>query len=196
MILSSFTHIPTLKRVPHPKKELWIVISKKTRLNRSPSQQRTLLCYIEKDKTESFPIPTENSALLHQKRQDWTVPHANKELCIVISKKTRLNRSPSQQRTLHCYIEEDKTEPLPIRTENSALLYRKRQDWTVSHLNSELGAVTSKKTRLNRSPSQQRTLHCYLEKDKTELFRISTKNSALLHRKRQDWTVPHPNREL
>ena len=66
------THIHTLKHpmVPHPNRELCNVISKKTRLNRSPSRQRTLYCYIEKDKTEPFPIPTENSALLSRKRQD------------------------------------------------------------------------------------------------------------------------------
>ena len=146
--------------VPHPNREFRIVIPKKTKLKRIPSQQRTLHCHIEKDKTEPFPIPIENSVLLHRKRQDWTVPHPKRELWIVISKKTRLNRSPSQQRTLLCYIEKDKTESFPIPTENSALLHQKRQDWTVPHANKELCIVISKKTRLNRSPSQQRTLHC------------------------------------
>ena len=144
----------------------------------------------------AFPIPKKNSGLLYRKRQDWIVPHPNRELCFVISKKTRPNLSPSQQRTLHCYIKKDKTEPFPMPTKNSALLYRKRQDWTVPHHNRELCIVISKKTRLNRCPSEQRTLHCYIEKGKTEPFPIRTENSALLHRKRQDWTVPHPNREL
>ena len=103
---------------PNPNRELCIVTSKKTRLNRSPSQQRTLHCYIEKDKknrcpsqqrtlhchiekgkTGPFPIRTGNSALLHRKGQDWTFPHSNSELCIVASKKTRLNRSPCHTRT-------------------------------------------------------------------------------------------------
>ena len=193
------------------------MISKKTRLNRDSSQQRILHGYIEKDKTEAFPIRTENSALSYRKRQDWTVPHANRELCIVISKKTRLNRSPSQKRTLDCYIEKDKTESFLIPTENSALLYRKRQDWIFPHPNRELCIVTSKKTRLNRSPwqqrtrpskhvihfesitkvrPQQRTLHCHIEKDKTEPFPIPIENSVLLYRKRQDWTVLLPKREL
>ena len=39
-------------------------------------------------------------------------------------------------------------------------------------------------------------MHCYLEKDKPELFPISTKISALLYWKREDLTVLHPNREL
>ena len=114
----------------------------KTRLNRCPSEQRTLHCYIEKGKTEPFPIWTENSALLHRKRQDSTVPHRKRELCIVISKKTRLNCSPYQQRTLHCYIEKNKTEPFPIPKENSILLARKRPDWTVPHSNTEHTRLT------------------------------------------------------
>ena len=72
----------------------------------------------------------------------------------------------------HRYIEKDKTEPFHIPT-----------DWTVSHLNRELGVVTSKKTKLIRSTSQQ-----------TEPFPIWTENSTLLHRKSQNWSVPHPNR--
>ena len=128
------------------------------------SQQRTV--NTKKGKTASIPI-TENFALLPWKRQAWTVVHINTELCIVILKKTRLNLSPSQQRTLHCYIKKDKTEPFPMPTKNSALLYRKRQDWTVPHPNRELCIVISKKTRLTRFPSQQRTLHCCIKKDKT-----------------------------
>ena len=54
-----------------------------------------------------------------------------------------------------------------------ALLHRTYMDRPP---NCELGAVTSKKIRVNRSPWQQRTL------------------SALLPRKRQDWTVLHINK--
>ena len=134
------------------------------------------------------------------KRQDWTVPHPNRLNCFISKQrtrrcyiqKTRLSRSPSQQ-----------TEPFPIWTENSALLHRKRQklnrgnprtkdktepfpistDWTVSHLNTELDVVTSKKTKRIRSTSQQ-----------IDPFPIWAESSTLLHRKRQDRTVPHPNR--
>ena len=79
-------------------------------------------------------------------RKHWIGLHyKRKELCIVTSKKTRLNCSSYQQRALHCYIEKDTTEPFPIPT-----------GWTVSHLKKEIGVVTLKKTKLNRSPSQQR----------------------------------------
>ena len=137
------------------------LISKKTRKNRASSQQRILHGYI---KIESFSIPTENFASLHQKRQEWTVPHAptknsallyrrlrdwtvphslsdiktlfhpNRELWPPKKEKLTVfqpNCSPYQQRTLHCYIENDNTEPFPIPTENSTLLARKRPDWTI-----------------------------------------------------------------
>ena len=82
----------------------------------------------------------------------------------------------------------------------------KKKKWTVSQPNCSLSDIkalfhpnrelwTPKKEKLPVSLSQ-RTLHCYLEKDKPELFSISTQNSALLYWKRQDFTVPHPNREL
>jgi len=97
--------------------------------------------------------------LLHTlKRQDWIVLNANIGLFVVISKKSGQSRSPSQQRLLHGYVEKGKTEPLPLRTENSILLHRK----TVPNPNGEL------------SPSQQRTLHCCVKKDKTEPFPLPT----------------------
>ena len=85
---------------------------KKIMLSRSQSEQGALHCYVEKDKIEPFPIPTANSALVHRKRnrQAWTVPHPNKDVFIVTSKKTRPNCYPSQQNNLHCYLEKDKTE--------------------------------------------------------------------------------------
>ena len=52
--------------------------------------------------------------------------------------------------------------------------------------NSKLGAVTSKKARLNRFPSKQWTRCCYIKKGKTKPFPIQTVNSVLLHRKRQN----------
>ena len=87
-------HIPTDRTVSHLNRELGVVTSKKTKLIRSTSQQ-----------TELFPIWTENSTLLHRKRQNSSVPHPN-----------RLNRFPSEQRTRRCYIEKDKTDPFPIAT--------------------------------------------------------------------------------
>ena len=193
-MISSQNHCKGLpRRFPHRNRKLCIVISKKTRLNCSPYQQRSLHRYIEKDMTEPFSnirltfmilskinssllqdektvfIPTsyaiENTASVYVTKgktepfsipTDWTVAHLNTDLGVVTSKKTKLNRSPSQQKNLHYY----------------------------SHLNTELGVVTSNKTKMNRSPSQQKTLHCYFEKEKTELFAISTKKSSLIHRKR------------
>ena len=99
-----------------------------------PSQQRTMHCHIEKDKTEPFPIPIENSVLSYWKRQDWTVPHAKWELWIV-------NRKRQDWIVPH--------------SKRELCLYRKRQDWIFSHPNRELCIVRSKKTILNRSPCQQ-----------------------------------------
>ena len=128
------------------------------------------------------------------------------------SKKTRLNRSPSQQ-----------TEPFAIWTENSVVLHRKTQNWTVRHRNREVCLVSSKtigrivphinkdfalfhrkrqnwtvlhSNRLNRFPSEQRIRCCYIENNKTESFPIATEKSALLPRKRQDWIVACINKEL
>ena len=86
-------------------------------------------------------------------------------------KKIMLSRSQSEQGALHCYVEKDKIEPLPIPTANSALLYRKRQDWTVPNPNRE-------------------HCHCYIEKDWTEPCSIPTANSALLYRKIQEKPLP------
>ena len=68
----------------HRKRHDWTV-PHSNRLNRFPSEQRNRRCYIEKDKTEPFPIATETSALLPRKR-----------FRIVTSKKTSLNCSPYQ----------------------------------------------------------------------------------------------------
>ena len=72
----------------------------------------------------------------------------NSEFGAVISKKTRLNRSFSKQRTWRCYIERDKAVSFP-------------KLWTRS--------VTSKKTRANPSPKQW-IRYCYIEKDKSPWF--------------------------
>ena len=75
----------------------------KIMLKRSQSEQGALHCYVEKDKihTPPFTIPTANTVLLSRKRQDCLLPYPNRGLCFVISKKRRLNRSRSQQRTQH-----------------------------------------------------------------------------------------------
>ena len=128
--------------------------------------------------------------LLHQKRQDWTVSHPNSELGDVTSKKARLNRLPSKQWT---------------RCQHRTVI-TKNKKWTVSQPNCSLSDIKAlfhpnrelwipKKEKLLLSQSQ-RTMHCYLEKDKPELLSISTQNSALLYWKRQDFIVPHFNREL
>ena len=144
----------TRRTVAHPNSELCIVISKQARLNRSQSEQGTLHCYIEKDKTEPFPILTANSALLHQKGRDWIGPHVNIEngedwtvlpadieLCIGISKKIRLNRAPSQRRTL-----------LYCNRLDSALLQRKNTRRIVAFPNRELCIDISRKAKLNYCP--------------------------------------------
>ena len=68
----------------HRKRQNWSV-PHPNRMNRSLSEQRTWRCYIENNKTDPFHIPT-----------DWTVSHLNRELDVVTSKKTKLNRSTSQ----------------------------------------------------------------------------------------------------
>ena len=63
--------------------------------------------------------------------------------------------------------------------------------------NSKLGAVTSKKARLNRFPSKQWTRCCYIKRGKTKPpFPNRTVNSVLLYRKRQAWSVSHSNSKL
>ena len=109
-------------------------------------------------------VPSPTLTLSHshtQKKSCWAVPNPNRELFIVTSKKTRLNRCPSQQRTLHCDIEKGKTEPFSIRTGNTAI-------------------VISKKRRLNRTRSQQRTQHCCIKKEKTKPFPLLTWKCASL----------------
>ena len=82
------------------------------------SEQGTLHCYVEKEKilTTPFTIPTANTVLLSRKRQDRLLPYPNRGLCFVISKKRRLNRTRSQQRTQHCCIKKEKTKPFPLLT--------------------------------------------------------------------------------
>ena len=246
--------------VSHLNSDLGAVTSKRTRPRRFPFEQWPWRCYIEKNKTERFPIWTVTLALLYRKKQDWAVSHLNSDLCAVTSEKTifiekdktepffiwtvtlallhrkkqdravshlnsdlallhrkkqdwavshlntdlgsvtseqtRLSRFPFEQWPWRCYIKKNKTEPFPIALENSALLYWKRQDRTVSHLNSDLAAVTSEKTRLSRFPSEQLPWLRYIEKNKTEPFPIAAINCVLLPWKSQDWTVPHINKEL
>ena len=119
-------HIAAVWTVSHLNRELGVVTSKKTKLIRASSQQAELfpipclgsrLTFVILSKSDPFHIPT-----------DWTVFHLNRELDVVTSKKTKLNR---------CYIEKDKTDPFHIPT-----------DWTVSHLNRELDVITSKKTKV------------------------------------------------
>ena len=72
---------------------------------RSPAQERSVRCYIEKGKTDLFPFWSVNFALLHRKRQDWSVVHRNNELCIVTLKNRRLECSAYHPRTSHSYID-------------------------------------------------------------------------------------------
>ena len=89
-----------------------MVTSKKTRLNRSPSQQ-----------TEPFPIWTENSALLHRKRQNWTVPHRNHaSLTFVILSKTEFHATIPKILTW-----------FTSQKESFNLIQPCSKDWTGSH---------------------------------------------------------------
>ena len=73
-----------------------------------------------------------NSVMLHRNRQGSSVYPSDRDLSILILRKTILNRSPSHQKNLRSYTEIDKTEPFPIGkdktelslipTENSLLL--------------------------------------------------------------------------
>ena len=188
-----------------------VVTWKKTKLNRSTSQQ-----------SEPFPIWTENSALLHRKKQSWSVPHPNRLNCFPY-----VSWHPSNC----CDTFENWSVPHPNRL--NRLLYRKKQNWAVPHpnrlncLNAEwwmmmddewsrpscvtestesvyftkgktlfhsnlvaqhiptdwTDVITSKKTKVIRSTSQQ-----------TEPFPIWTDNSMLLHRKGKNRSVSHPSR--
>ena len=156
--------------VPNPNRELFIVTSKKTRLNRCPSQQRTLHCDIEKGQTEPSPIRTGNTA-------------------IVISKKTGLNRAPSQRRTLHCYIEKYKKNRCPSEQRALHWYIEKGKTESLPNPNRELCIVTSKKTRRNRScfPTENSALSRRQRSE--EPLPIRTLDSALLYRNKQSWTV-------
>ena len=85
------------------KVRLWLITSKKERLNRSQRpkprfvsfQQRTVTNYIEKEKTEPFPKTQASFRFM---------------------KKTKLHRSPSQDST--CCSEKDKTAPFAIPIES------------------------------------------------------------------------------
>ena len=107
----------------HLNRELWLITSKKKRLNRFQrpkphlvsSQQRTVTNYIEKEKNEPFP-KTQAFRFIS------TVESITKvRLWLITSKKERLNRSQRpkprfvsfQQRTVTNYIEKEKTEPSP-----------------------------------------------------------------------------------
>ena len=142
MILSSFTHthIPTLKPPMSAEIPALLYIEKakieqKKRLQHERMRHKKDLSSLAHTPTHTThtlkrPTSTENHIVhthIHTLKHPM-VPHPNRELCNVISKKTGLNRFPSRQRTLHCYIEKNKTEPFPIPTENSALSYRKRPD--------------------------------------------------------------------
>ena len=162
-------------------------------------------------------IPTENSALSYRKRQNWTFHHPNRELCIVISKKTRLNRCPSEQpnRELWLITSKKKIELLPTANWGFPHLHSLSDIKTLFHPNRELWPPKKEKQTVSQSncsldtrkdqpcleqASQQRTLHCYIEKeDKNEPFLIKT----LFHSNRELWlpkkekrTVCQPNCSL
>jgi len=208
ILLHSHTHTHIFSRnqiVPHPNRELCIVTPQKTR------------------KTQPFTTPITNSAFLHQNRHDWTVSYANIALCIVISKGTRLNRSPSQtvnsvllyqkrheeplpnrkrqdwtvpnpnREHCHCYIEKDWTEPCPIPTANSALLYRKIQEKPLPLRTESSAVIYRKRQNWIVAQSEQRTLHCYIEKDKTEPFLLPNRELCFIMSTKKWRTVAHSN---
>ena len=141
--------------------------------------------------------PTKNSALLYRKLRDWTVPHSlsdiktlfhpNRELWPPKKEKRTVSQPncslyttkdqpclehASLQRTLLCVIEKDDRTVInsklkcPIRQQDmissqQRLWLPKMENRTVSqancllfHPNREQCIVISKKTKLNRSPSQ------------------------------------------
>ena len=166
-------------------------ITKKTMLSRSQSEQGTLT--YRKDKTESWPIPTGNSALIYRKRQeeplpiptansalwyrkrpDWTVPNPNREHC-------------------HCYIEKDWTEPCSIPTANSALLYRKIQEKPLPLRTESSALIYRKRQNWIVAQSEQRALHCYIEKDKTEPCLLPNRELCFITSTKKWRTVAHSN---
>ena len=128
-----------------------------------------------------------------EKRQDCTVLYPNRELCIVISKKTRRNRSPSQQRTLHYYIEQETKNRCPSEPWTLHCYIETSKAEPFPNPNRELCIVTSKKAWLNRSPSQQRTLHCYLTKScSVTTFHMQRQKSRSLYQNfAQQTAVPN-----
>ena len=148
-------------------------------------------------KRQDWIVPqTVNSALLHRKRQDWIHTRLT---CRVLSKIQAIYTDPSLFTTHYSDIKtlfhpnremwSPKKEKRIVAQPNYSLSDIK----TLFHPNRELWPSKKEKHTVSQSQS---TLHCYLEKDKTELFSISTKNAALLLGKRQDLPVPHPNRDL
>ena len=74
----------------------------------------------------------------------------------------------------------EKIEPFFLPTSNSALVYRKRYDWTVPHPNGEHCYIVtdwtlrcySEKYKKNRCLSEQRALHWHIKQGKVELLLV------------------------
>ena len=84
---------------------------------------RELCIDIEKDKTEPWVIPTENSALLYRKRQDWIFPLSQ----LHWTRKERLSTPTTQRRCVRESTElvaltKRKTEPIPT-TANKKIMH-------------------------------------------------------------------------
>ena len=72
----------------------------------------------------------------------------------------------------------EKIEPFFLPTSNSALVYRKRYDWTVPHPNGEHCYIVT-----------DWTLRCYSEKIQEESLPFRTESSALTYQERQSWII-------
>ena len=177
-----------------------LLTSKNTKLNRSTSQQ-----------TQPFPIWTENSALLHRKRQNSYVPHPNR--LFPIWTENGFWSSFVWFRTRRCYIEKDKTDPAYTTARDLHRERKERRDWLIiendktesfpipaersfiSKVSQKLDEQRTRrcynqKTRLNRSPpsrlncfpSEQWTRRCYIEKDRRPSSRKKRSKSLIDHR--------------
>ena len=118
--------------VLHPNGELCIVISKNTRKTVAPPNRELCIDISKKAKLNRCPIRTENSALLHRKRQDGTVLASQQRTLLYHVDKEMKNRCPFERWILHCYIETSKAEPFSHPNWEICIGIRKWQDLTKS----------------------------------------------------------------
>ena len=120
----------------------------------------------EKDVTESLPFPIKISALTYLTRKEGS-----------LSVRTLVSV---------CYLERSKAEPFPHLNCDFCIRKRKRQVRSMFSPNKPFCIVTIITCPLRRAQLQRGSSH----------LSVPTLIFALVSRKRQNWTVSYPNREL